>query len=111
ELLRVARPGGSAEPPAEHDDLGLRVRLAPTAHRVRLLRVAGLLHGITGSCQPPAPVMIRSAWLGPQVFGSYSCMGVADPRTGSTMRHSPSTPSSRANRAASPFMASPRSRS
>ena len=30
--------------------------------------------------------MIRSAWLGPQVFGSYSYTGVAVPRTGSTMR-------------------------
>src|SRR4029077_1251875 len=63
-----------------------------------------------GVFQPPTSLTRRSAWGGPQLPGSYSYIGLGPWITGSMMAQAASTTSCRANRVASPAMASPMSR-
>lgn len=58
--------------------------------------------GSNGLAQPPGRSMSRSASTGPQVPGWYSCGGVVLVKIASTMRHSASMASSRANRVGRP---------
>src|SRR6185312_17449932 len=66
---------------------------------------------VIGLCQPPSAAMSASASLGPHVPGLYGRAREWFLRTSSTAAHAASTASSRVNRAPSPDMASPSSRS